>query len=172
MSKGIHITETPRPIRAIGTILIIGTLIGYCGWSIMMNERDPVYNSDVVESIVEEWKQDINSMGIDADTELKTVDQILVVDSIPYGFLNSGHTKEVMGRSDLGSRSVWILKRPMKRDQLKALIYHELGHYVFQLNHEGTGEIMSTYIKEDSGYYKRNWNRLLPIYLNKCKRHG
>ena len=171
MSKGIHIEEKPRPLRVLGNIILIGILIGYCSWSFIMNRKDPVYNSDVVESIVEEWKQDINSLGIDATEELKSLDRIMVVDSIPYGFLNSGYSAGVMGRSDQGTRTIWILKRPISYSQLKALIYHELGHYIFHLEHEGNGNIMSTYIKEDTRYYEKNWSRLLPIYLDKCKRN-
>jgi hypothetical protein len=169
MAKGIYIQDKPNVLKTLGTLITIGILIGYSVWAVINNEQDPVYNSSKVESIVSEWKQDINNAGIDADTEIKTVDRILIVDSIPYGFLNSESTTDIMGRSDLSTRTIWILNRPMERDQLKALIYHELGHYVFKLDHEGTGDIMSTYIKEDNGYYAQNWTQLLPRYLQKCK---
>lgn len=169
MAKGIYIQDKPNILKTLGTLITLGILIGYCGWTFINNEKDPVYNSSEVESIVQEWKQDINSIGIDADREIKTVDRILIVDSIPHGFLNMESTTHIMGRSDLGTRTIWILNRPMQKGQLKALIYHELGHYVFKLDHRGKGDIMSTYIKEDTNYYKQNWTTLLPKYLNKCK---
>lgn len=169
MAKGIYIRNKPNILKTLGTLVTIGILVGYSVWAIINNEQDPVYNSSEVESIVSEWKQDINNAGIDADTEIKTVDRILIVDSIPHGFLNSELTTDIMGRSDLSTRTIWILNRPMKRDQLKALLYHELGHYVFNLDHEGTGDIMSTHIKEDNGYYAQHWAHLLPKYLQKCK---
>jgi len=162
-------SESKSGFNLINTI-VLGALLGYCIWSFLGNKKMPTYNSKQVETISQEWIQDMNKIGLNGNSLIKRVDKIMVVDEIPVGFLNQERTVDIMGRSDLGSRTIWILNRPMKKGQLKALIYHELGHYVFNLKHEGSGDIMSTYIKEDKGYYKKNWDNLLPKYLDKCRR--
>lgn len=169
MPRGVYIRERPRPLRTIGNIILIGLLIGFSIWTLQGNKKDPVVDTQL-EQIVSDWKKDINSAGLDADALIKRVDKIQIVKKIPYGLLNTESTTDVVGRADHSTRSIWILERKYERHQLKALVYHELGHYLFNLNHTGDGLIMSTEIKEEPGYYKNNWDRILPIYLNKCKK--
>jgi len=168
MAKGIYIDERPRPLRTIGNILIIGFIIGFIVWNYQGNTQDPAIDIRI-ESIVSDWKQDINSTGLDADDLIKRVDRIKIVDRIPIGLLNGGSTTSVIGRSDHSTRTIWILNRDYESYQLKALVYHELGHYIFGLDHTGDGLIMSLEIKEESNFYINNWSSILPIYLDKCK---
>ena len=168
MAKGIYIDEKPRPLRTLGNIIIWGFIIGFIIWNYQGNTQDPVIDTRI-ESIVSDWKQDINSIGLDADDLIKRVDRIKIVDRIPIGLINGGSTTSVIGRSDHSTRTIWILNRDYESYQLKALVYHELGHYLFDLDHTGDGLIMSLEIKEESNFYITNWNSILPIYLAKCK---
>lgn len=169
MARGVYITDRPRPLRTLGNIIIWGFIIGFIIWSYQGNKQDPVIDTRI-ESIVSDWKQDINSIGLDADGLIKRVDRIKIVDKIPIGLLNGGSTTSVIGRSDHSTRTIWILNRNYESYQLKALIYHELGHYLFSLDHIGDGLIMSLEIKEENNFYINNWDSILPIYLAKCKR--
>ena len=155
-------------VKQIFNIIIIGLLVGFIVFSFQQNGEDPTVDDQLVE-IVDDWKKDMNSVGLDGGNLIKRVDKIIIVDRIPVGLLNSRSTKGVMGRFDYSTRSIYILSRKYERYQLKALVYHELGHYLFNLNHTDGEFIMSTYITEEDGYYKNNWDILLPKYLYKCK---
>ncbi len=169
MARGIYIRKRPRPLRTLGSIILIGLVIGFSVWTLQNNKKDPVVDTQL-QSIISDWKKDINSVGLDADALIMRVDKVQIVERIPYGLLNRASTNDIIGRADHSTRTIWILERKYERHQLKALVYHELGHYIFNLHHVGDGLMMSTDIKEESGYYKDNWDILLPIYLDKCKR--
>ena len=156
-------------MKALANILFLGGIIGFCVWTWEQNKKDPVIQDPRIVSIVEDWKKDMSSVGIDGETLIKRIDRILIVDTIPEGFIDHVSQDQV-GKSDRGTRTVWILNRDYEPEYLKALVYHEIGHYLFDLKHEGNGLIMSTYIKEEPGYYKQNWDSLLPVYLEKCRR--
>ena len=170
MAKEVYISKKPNRFKGFFSLLIIGFLIALFLRAILNDRKDPVINNSEVSLIVEDWKRDMSEIGLDGDQLIKRLDYILVVDSIPHGFLNGQKTRDIMGRSDYGARTVWILSRSYTPGQLKALVYHELAHYIFGLDHGKEHEIMATYIKEEPGYYQTYWDRLLPIYLEKCKR--
>lgn len=170
MAKEVYISKKPNRLKGFFSLLIIGFLIALFLRAILNDRKDPVINNSEVSLIVEDWKRDMSEIGLDGDQLIKRLDYILVVDSIPHGFLNGQKTRDIMGRSDYGARTVWILSRSYAPGQLKALVYHELAHYIFGLDHGKEHEIMATYIKEEPGYYQTYWDRLLPIYLEKCKR--
>ena len=169
MAKEVYISKKPNRLKEFFSLLIIGFLIALFLRAILNDRKDPVINNSEVSLIVEDWKRDMSEIGLDGDQLIKRLDYILVVDSIPHGFLNGQKTRDIMGRSDYGARTVWILSRSYTPGQLKALVYHELAHYIFGLDHGKEHEIMATYIKEEPGYYQTYWDRLLPIYLEKCK---
>ena len=170
MANRVYITNAPRPLKALANLIIWGGLIGFFIWTYQKNQIEPSIDGGILmETIITDWKKDMNSAGLDADALIMRVDRIKIVKSIPTGFLNSTSTDHVIGRSDHGTRTIWILERSYESYQLKALVYHELGHYLFDLDHIGDGLIMSVEIKEEPGYYKSNWNSILPIYISKCK---
>jgi len=169
MAKEVYISKKPNRFKGFFSLLIIGFLIALFLRAILNDRKDPVINNSEVSLIVEDWKRDMSEIGLDGDQLIKRLDYILAVDSIPHGFLNGQKTRDIMGRSDYGARTVWILSRSYTPGQLKALVYHELAHYIFGLDHGKEHEIMATYIKEEPGYYQTYWDRLLPIYLEKCK---
>ena len=155
-------------MKYVVNILLIGTMIGYIMWSWGQNQVDPVINDTRVEAIVDDWKNDMRSIGINGDEMICYLDQITIVDQIPEGPLDQIDPNQV-GKSDTGNRAIWILNREYSYAYLKALVYHEIGHYMFDLHHKGTGLIMSSHIVEEPGYYESNWDSILPIYLEKCK---
>jgi len=169
MAKEVYISKKPNRLKGFFSLLIIGFLIALFLRAILNDRKDPEINNSEVSLIVEDWKRDMSEIGLDGDQLIKRLDYILVVDSIPHGFLNQQKTRDIMGRSDWGSRSIYILSRGYSPGQLKALVYHELAHYMFDIKHGEKHEIMATYIKEEPGYYRLNWDYLLEVYLEKCK---
>jgi len=169
MAKEVYISKKPNRLKGFFSLLIIGFLIALFLRAILNDRKDPEINNSEVSLIVEDWKRDMSEIGLDGDQLIKRLDYILVVDSIPHGFLNQQKTRDIMGRSDWGSRSIYILSRGYSPGQLKALVYHELAHYMFDIKHGKKHEIMATYIKEEPGYYRLNWDYLLEVYLEKCK---
>jgi hypothetical protein len=171
MANRVYISNTPRPLKTLGNLIACGCLIGFFLWTYQKNQIEPTIDGGILmESIITDWKKDMTSIGLDADALIMRVDRIKIVNHIPSGFLNSNSTESVVGRSDHSTRTIWILERNYESFQLKALVYHELGHYLFNLKHIGDdGLIMSTEIKEEPNYYKAKWNSILPIYLTKCK---
>lgn len=169
MAKEVYISKKPNRLKGFFSLLIIGFLIALFLRAILNDRKDPEINNSEVSLIVEDWKRDMSEIGLDGDKLIKRLDYILVVDSIPHGFLNQQKTRDIMGRSDWGSRSIYILSRGYSSGQLKALVYHELAHYMFDIKHGEKHEIMATYIKEEPGYYRLNWDYLLELYLEKCK---
>ena len=169
MAKEVYISKKPNKLKGFFSLLIIGFLIALFLRAILNDRKDPEINNSEVSLIVEDWKRDMSEIGLDGDQLIKRLDYILVVDSIPHGFLNQQKTRDIMGRSDWGSRSIYILSRGYSPGQLKALVYHELAHYMFDIKHGKKHEIMATYIKEEPGYYRLNWDYLLEVYLEKCK---
>ena len=156
-------------MKTLSNILFIGLIIGFLVWTWEQNKKDPVIQDPRIVNIIKDWKKDMSSVGIDGETKIKYIDRILIVDTIPEGYIDHV-TENQVGKSDHSTRTIWILNRDYEREYLKALVYHEIGHYLFHLKHEGNGLIMSSYIKEEPGYYKQNWDRILPIYLEKCRR--
>jgi hypothetical protein len=169
MAKEVYISKKPNRLKGFFSLLIIGFLIALFLRAILNDRKDPVINNSEISLIVEDWKRDMSEIGLDGDQLIKRLDYILVVDSVPNGFLNRQKTRDIMGRSDWGSRSIYILSRGYSSGQLKALVYHELAHYMFDIKHGEKYEIMATYIKEEPGYYRLNWDYLLERYLEKCK---
>lgn len=155
-------------MKYLVNISLIGLLVGYIMWSLNQNQVDPVINDTRIEAIVEDWKNDMRSIGINGDEKIRYLDQITIVDQIPEGMLDR-ITPTQVGKSDRGNRAIWILNREYSNAYLKALVYHEIGHYMFDLHHEGKGQIMSSHIVEEPGHYESNWELILPIYLEKCK---
>jgi hypothetical protein len=155
-------------MKHICNVILWAALGGYCLFSLINNFEDPLVDDQLVE-ITDEWKEDMSSIGLNGEDLLQRVDKIVVVDKIPYGLFNSKSTDDLMGRADYSTRSIYILSRKYERAQLKALVYHELGHYIFQLNHGDEGDVMSTYISEDPNYYEENWELILNKYLKRCK---
>jgi hypothetical protein len=151
-------------MKKIINLILAGCGIAFILWTYQNNQIDPVMEDPEIRLIVEEWKRDMNSIGLNGDKLIKRVDRIMIVKQIP-----SQEKSHTVGKSDHGTRTIWIRERQYEPEYLKALVYHELGHYLFDLKHLGTGEIMSKHLLEEPGYYKKNWDNLLPIYLDKCK---
>ncbi len=151
-------------MKKIINLILCGCALAFILWSYQNNQVDPTIEDPKIRLIVEEWKRDMNHAGLNGDKLIKRVDRIIVVKQIP-----SQEKSHTVGKSDHGTRTIWIRERQYEHEYLKALVYHELGHYIFDLNHQGTGEIMSKYLIEETGHYKKNWDTLLPIYLDKCK---
>ena len=110
MPRGIYIRERPRPLRALGSIILIGLVIGFSVWTLQNNKKDPVVDTQL-QSIISEWKEDINSVGLDADALIMRVDKIQIVKRIPYGLLNRASTDDIIGRADHSTRTILDIRK-------------------------------------------------------------
>ena len=107
---------------------------------------------------VDEWKATMDIHKIEYDLgNLRTID---IVDTDKY-----------FGRASYGDQSISISDECMETDvyTIKSVVWHELGHYVFGLEHDNdTLRIMND---EVAPWYetKENWAELEAIYLFKCE---
>ena len=121
----------------------------------------PVVDARLKPALID-WMEDMRDLGLDVKWRYGRLDWILVE--------SSGH---LAGHSDPGSGTLMVSEQALSRGPwtAKAVLYHELGHYIFGLNH--TDEISIMYkenLPED--YYRENWPELLNDYLTQCKNNG
>lgn len=114
-------------------------------------------DSSLVE-YVNEWKKDMKTAGIDYGSVFDRIDNIYFKDN----------TDNRLGYSTYGKREIWVSSSLRGKPYLiRASLYHELGHYVFQLDH--SDGIMAANKIGSNDFYEKNWNLLLKGYLLKCK---
>jgi hypothetical protein len=119
--------------------------------------KEPKVDTELV-ALVEDWKSDMNSAGIRYDAGFGRIDRIIVTDDPSYG----GHFSKA-------SRTIYISRSQLEQGpySAKAALYHELGHYVFDLEHDTYGIMYKQSYQEE--YYKSNWSTFLDEYLKTCK---
>lgn len=107
---------------------------------------------------VKEWKQLMDSCKITYKDAANRIDSILLVDNIPD-----------CGISSFRNNTIRISKKCYEQGELcgKSLLWHELAHYVFQIDHKD-GTIMDPFILPED-YCKKNWKLLKDSYINQCK---
>lgn len=150
-------------MRKFSLILII-FLLSACGvWFyryVNNPERDQSYDERIVP-LLDEWKSQLDSANIQYESALKRVDFIKVMDDYPN-----------CGKSDLGKRTITLNLNCLNEGLYSArlLLWHELGHSVFQLKHK-TGTIMN---REplDEEYIRDNWEYFKQEYINQCKKRN
>jgi hypothetical protein len=107
---------------------------------------------------INEWKQDMKKAGIDYGNVFDRIDNIY--------FKNN--TDNRLGYSTYAKREIWVSASLRSEPYLiRASLYHELGHYVFQLDH--SDGIMASNKIGSNDFYEKNWNKLLTDYMLKCK---
>jgi len=125
-----------------------------------------IYNSPpkvdpALQDIVQQWENAMTVNDIDYKEGFNRIDRIRIVDD--YG-VDAGHY-------DKGSRTIFISKKIMERGfhSTRVVMYHELGHYVFDLKHSKD----STHIMYERTIpnikYKLNWWNMKDLYIIKCK---
>ncbi|MFC2176127.1 hypothetical protein ACFLR1_04070 [Bacteroidota bacterium] len=108
---------------------------------------------------VKEWMSDMDEAGIAYENEFADIRHI----ELAYFFTNKA------GSSSRFKHMIEIKMDLAKRGpaSVKATLYHELGHYIFQLKHDCC-VIMERRIRQEADYTE-NWNTYLTEYLEVCK---
>lgn len=147
-------------LRSLTLFLICAGALWYYLWS-----RPPGPGPVVdhrLESALSDWQADMEEADLDVEWRMGRLEGIIVYEST----FKAGH-------SDPGSRIVYVSNRALKLGPwtAKATLYHELGHFIFGLNH--TDEISIMY-KETlpEEFYRDHWPELYQDYLTQCKRHA
>ena len=144
-------------------ILASFTAVLYLVLSVIIGEQTGPNISSGLLPYVNEWKADMNEAGIAYEEGFYDIRQISIVDFV---FDNAG-------KSNRMQHLVYIDEQAFKAGpySVKATLYHELGHYVFQLEHDSCVLMEKTGRNEDD--YADNWEVYLAQYLSLCesKRH-
>jgi len=153
-------------ISYLGIFVILGLLYQYHIKYDYEPKVDPV-----LQTYVDEWRLDMDSAGISysrAWDELKSI-EIVECSKIKAGLINSnGGDEHTLGMVIKPDRRIVIDSSllTMHESILRMTIYHELGHYAFNLDHIDDHEhIMNTNPLHYSEY-KEKWPEFKYNYIN------
>jgi hypothetical protein len=115
--------------------------------------------SPELEPYVQSWEQDMQSSGIHYRQGFNRIAKIIV----------APRNKEYAGMTDVTNRSICVNLRQLDSGNLRTLctVYHELGHYVFKLDHNSC-EMMEERCPSEE-YLQENWVELQQEYRIVCK---
>jgi hypothetical protein len=143
-------------IRFVFTVAVVWVIVT------LLNQHPTVLEPEIdpkLASFVDEWKSDMMEKNIDFRAGFNRIDKISIVD------LND----ELVGLSDKRSGSVMIdpIQFEKGNNSVRATVYHELGHYVFGLEHGDCLMMMETEMEEKD--LRRGWSTIKESYLLICK---
>ncbi len=148
--------------RLFGILAIaLGCYYGVAYYQAVNNSEPEVDPS--LQEIVVQWKNAMRSEGIDYHAGFNRIDHIQVVSE--YGV--------DAGQYDKGSRTISISKEVMVKGfySTRVALYHELGHYVFNLEHTDDHTRVMFHKTIDETIYKILWNEMKEQYLINCREH-
>lgn len=141
----------------VGGIILTLALLVVSAYVLYQDHTTPPTINFALEPYVTEWKQSMDSAGIDYTFRFNQLHEIRV------GILESHGTSS--GTSNIITVNSSILKDPVLARQT---VFHELGHYVFHFDHKEGESIMN--IKDlGSSFYADNWNRLVNDYIQEAR---
>ncbi len=115
--------------------------------------NDGRYNSELMKEYVY-WSKVMKANGID----ISKSESIRVLDFAEL-------SDDVAGRSNRFSNLIYISHKEREhKPTVRAILWHELGHYTFDLKHDGC-VIMNTELAERN-YYSTHWSALESEYVN------
>ena len=145
-------------LRLFSAVIVIAAIA--VGLSLMLSTKGTGPEIDPrLGAVVEEWKRDMDTRGIDYDKSFKRLLKVSIVDISP------NH----VGESRRSTRSVSISACALDRGDyfIRALVYHELGHFVFHLDHMD-GVIMTSPVLTNAEY-EEQWQSAVDEYLTACE---
>ena len=121
---------------------------------------DPIVDHRL-QPALNEWKAAMDSMGISVKKDLNRLRSITV---------SVEAESEWIGTANRLDNTIKISEKVFQRGPyaVKAALYHELGHYVFNLNHTEHFGIMY-YKSYDEEVYQSNWEEMTSYYYSSCK---
>lgn len=116
--------------------------------------------SQELRPYIKEWMADMDSSEINYE-QLKFIRKIRIKQ------LND----DELGYTDSKIDAIFIDERVLRSGPYTArlVMYHELGHYAFDLEHECCA-MMTARTNSDEEYYRTNWKTIKEEYLNACKK--
>ena len=149
-------------MKKLLAISILGLLCYYGVSYYNYMNNGVIYVDPSLETLVEEWKSEMTEHGLPYKDEYKRIRRIEIVSD--YG------VDGLAGQSNPTNRTITIGKAQVLKGYYttRVVLWHELGHYVFKLDHVHGIEIMNkhTYSEE---IYKENWENMKMSYLNQIK---
>ena len=145
-------------MRSIKYIFIIILVTFFIAKQVAKTEQEPFVDPQI-SSLVEEWKDLMEANGIRYEAGFNRIDNIIISNSNSHA-----------GMADKINGIIYLDIDEIKRGPYTAriILYHELGHYVFNLKHcHGKSIMYHKCLSED--YYRDNYDRLVKEYLTKCK---
>jgi len=149
-------------MKKLLAISILGILCYYGVMYYNYMNNGVTYVDPNLETLVEEWKSEMEEHGLDWKDKYSRIRRIDLVSD--YG------VKHIAGHADHTNRKLGIgVEQVFKgRYTTSAVLWHELGHFVFGLEHQDGISIMNSETKEEE-YYKENWEELKTNYINQIK---
>lgn len=120
------------------------------------NQSMPPAVDNELRSDVHNWQAFVEASGIELP------ESWYELEFIEYNLPDAG----TAGQYYANQRTV-IIKPGLEEYQQLAIVYHELGHAVFDLEHKG-GTLMDCKLQDES-FYKENWESLRKDYINQIK---
>ncbi len=115
-------------------------------------------NDPLLRSVLKDWEDDMESTEIDPSRSLGRLRSLVRSNNLDYAGLCNKQNRIIYISSKTIHKGYWTTKVTM---------YHELGHWAFNLDHGDCG-IMNSKDSNTEEYYKKNWDRLLKEYLTEC----
>jgi len=145
-------------MRSIKYIFIIVLVTLFLAKQYAKFEQEPFVDPQLT-SLVEEWKGLMEDNDIQYMAGFKRIDNIIIGNSSSHAGVSDKYNSIIMLNIDELRSGPYTTR---------VILFHELGHYVFNLNHCDERSIM--YHKcLDEKYYKDNYESIISEYLNKCK---
>lgn len=142
-------------------LLCCGVLLVAQYFDPLGNGLDPEVDHELREEI-RQWKLAMDEAGIEYDAGFKRLDYVLIIPNM----------QGRVGLSSKGDRSIFIDSATHAKGfyTSRGIVWHELGHYVFGLNHtDDSLSIMFKNIQPNNNMYKENWGEMKKKYIEYCK---
>jgi len=141
----------------LGGYFLLFFLLGLAGYLMYNDQQYEPTISIQLKPYVTEWKHAMEQAGLDWKWKFNQIDKIELSNITMHGT-----------SSDI--LNVITIDRDILPDTIltRQTVYHELGHYVFGMEHVDTKSIMN--INDlGSDFYRENWNRLVKEYIQQAK---
>ncbi len=149
-------------MKKIIGIILLGLLCYYgVRYSQHINSGEIEVSPPLV-TIVNEWKATMNTHHLSI-APFKRIREIIIVDDSVVDHDACYCNKQ--------TQVIYISKSTIKKGywSTKAAVWHELGHFIFELEHDDSRiDIMNTLLLNED-VYQESWHELETNYLKYCK---
>jgi hypothetical protein len=121
---------------------------------------------DNLVGIVNDWNKLMDKNGILHVNAFNRIVEIKIVKSAELEGSDHGAAE-----SNLMTRRIYISVEQIQKGYwaTKGAVYHELGHYIFNLPHDESKPDIMNAVSLTNNEYKIDWRELEQTYVDKCK---